>query len=61
MAAVQQEVDAVLLRRDRVVVRLGDDLERRDVDLVPARRARVGADGAGDDDRGLLRRGDRPP
>ncbi len=53
--AVEQEVDAVLLRRDRVVVRGADDLEPLDVDLVAARRALVGARGAGDDDRGFLR------
>ena len=55
VAAVEQVVDAVLLRRDRVVVRLADDLERLDVDLVAARRALVGARRAGDDDRGFLR------
>src|SRR5262249_25117902 len=42
-------------RRDGEVVRLADDLEILDVDLVSARRARIGAGGAGDDDRGLLR------
>ncbi len=43
MAAVHQVVDAVLLRRDRVVLRFRDDLERRDVDLEAAGRAGVGA------------------
>ena len=55
MAAVEQVVDAVLLRRDRVVVRRADDLEALDVDLVAARRALVGARRAGDDDRRFLR------
>ena len=53
--AVEQVVDAVLLRRDRVVVRLADDLEALDVDLVAARRPLVGARRAGDDDRRFLR------
>ena len=35
--AVEQVVDAVLLRRDRVVVRRADDLRSLDVDLVAAR------------------------
>jgi hypothetical protein len=55
MPAIHQEVDAVLLRRDRIVLRLRDDFERRDVDFVAARRARVGARGAVDDDRAFLR------
>src|SRR5207245_6713480 len=53
--AVEQIVDAVLLRRDGEVVRLADDLQRLDVDFVAARRALVGARGAGDDDGGFLR------
>ena len=55
VAAVHQVVDAVFLRRDGVVLRLRDDLERGDVHLEAARRARVGAGGAVDDDRALLR------
>ena len=55
MAAIEQVVDAVFLRGDRVVVRLANDLEVPDVDLVAARGALVGARGAGDDDRRLLR------
>ena len=55
VAAVEQEVDAVLLRRDRVVVRRADDFHALDVDLVAARRALVGARRAGDHDRGFLR------
>jgi hypothetical protein len=47
---VEQEVDPVLLRRDRVVVRRADDLDALDVDLVAARRALVGPCRAGDDD-----------
>src|SRR5262249_19691958 len=52
--AIEQVVDAVLLRRDREVVRLADDAQRLDVDLVSARRALVGARGARGDDRGFL-------
>ena len=52
--AIQQEIDAVLLRRDRVVVRLADDLVVLDVDLVAARRPLVRPGRAGDDDGGFL-------
>ena len=55
MAPVEQVVDAVLFRRNRVIVRLADDLDALHVDLVSARRAFVGSDRAGDDDRGFLR------
>src|SRR5262249_16515995 len=44
-----------LLRCDRIVLCLRHDLERRDVDLVAAWRARVGAGRAVDDDGALLR------
>ena len=54
VAPVHQVVDAVLLRRDGVVVRLADDLEAADVELVAARRAGIGADRAGHDDGALL-------
>ena len=50
MAAIHQVVDAVLFRRDRIVLRLGDDLEAGDVELEAAGRARVGADRAVDDE-----------
>ena len=53
--AIHQVVDAVLLRRDRVVVRLAVDLEAGDVDLVAALGARVGAHRAGHRERRLLR------
>ena len=55
MPAVEQEVDAVLLRRDRVVVRRPDDVDGLDVDFVAARRALVRSRGSGDGDRGFLR------
>ena len=55
MPAVEQVIDAVLLRRDGVVVRLADDLEALDVDLVSARRARVRTRRAGHHDRRFLR------
>jgi hypothetical protein len=54
MAAVEKIVDAVLFRRDGVVVRRADDLEALHVDLVSARRARVGPRRAGHHDRRLL-------
>ena len=52
--AVHQVVDAVLLRRDRVVVRLGDHREAGPGQLETALGPRVGAHPAGDDDGGLL-------
>ena len=55
MTAVQEVIDAVLLRRDRVIVRLADHLEALDVDLETGRRTLVGARDADDDDRCLLR------
>ena len=56
MAAIEQVVDAVFLRRDGVVVRLGhDDVHRRDVDLVAALCPRVRARGAGHHQRRFLR------
>ena len=55
MPAIEQVVDAVFLRRDRIVDRRAHDLEVRDVELVTARRAAVGAHRAVHDDRGLLR------
>ena len=57
VAALHEEVDAVLLGSDGVGVGLGDaldDLDVLDVELKSSRRALVGADFAGDDDRGLL-------
>ena len=39
VTAIEQVVDAVLLRGDWIVVRSADDLEALDVDLVAARRA----------------------
>ncbi len=54
---LHEEVDAVLLERDRVGIGLGDaldDLNILDVQLKPAVGALVGADLAGDDDTGLL-------
>ena len=55
VAAIQQVVDAVLLRRDRVLVRGSVDVDARHVDLVSAPGARVGPDGSGDRQRRLLR------
>jgi hypothetical protein len=52
--AIEQVVDAVLLRRDRIVVRLADDLEALDVDLVAARR-RLSARACRSPSRGVLR------
>ena len=54
VAVIEQEVDAVLLRRDRVVVRGPDDLEARRHDLEAALGTRVGADRAADDEGGFL-------
>ena len=54
MPAIQEEVDAVFLRRDGEVVRLANDLEMLDVDLVPAWCPLVGPGCSGDDDRGFL-------
>src|SRR5262249_43227297 len=53
--ALEQVVGAVLLGRDRVVVRFGDNLELRDVELISARGTRVGADRAVHDDGAFLR------
>src|SRR5207249_1832128 len=55
MAVVEQERRSVLLRRDRVVGALVDDLEVAHAELVADRRARVGAHRAGHDQRRLLR------
>src|SRR5438093_643006 len=55
MTPIQQVIDAVLFRRDRIVVRLADHFDALDVDFVSARRPRVGPRGAGDDERCLLR------
>src|SRR5438552_3786520 len=55
MAVVEQERRPVLLRRDRVVGALVDDLEVAHAELVADRRARVGAHRAGHDQRRLLR------
>src|SRR5262249_4715464 len=52
---VEKVVDAVLLGRDRVVVRLAVHVDRLDVDLVSAPGALVGAHGAGDRERRFLR------
>ena len=54
MAAVEEKVDAVLLRRNRIVVRRADDLQALDVDLVAARRPLVGACRPRNDDRRFL-------
>ena len=58
---LHQERRAVLLRGDREVLGERDDPEAGGVELVAARRARVGAHRAGDLDRRLLRRQPRPP
>jgi hypothetical protein len=50
MPAVEQVVDPVLFRRDRIVVRRADHLQALHVNLVAARRALVGAGGARDDE-----------
>src|SRR6516165_3279032 len=53
-----QEVDAMLLQRDRIWIRLGhamDDTDVFDVELISSRCALVGTDLAGDDDARLLR------
>src|SRR2546426_306937 len=55
MAVVEQERRPVLLRRDRVVRALVDELEVAHAELVADRRARVGAHRAGHDQRRLLR------
>ena len=55
MASIEQVVDPVLLRRNWIIVRLADDLDARDVDLVTAGRALVGAGRAGHDDGRFLR------
>jgi hypothetical protein len=52
---IEQVVDPVLLRSNRVVRRRVHDLEVRDIELESAWRAAVGADGAVDDQRGFLR------
>ena len=56
VAQVHEEVDAVLLRRDRVVLRLAQDLDGRRRHLVPARGALVLAHGSGDPERAFLGR-----
>ena len=51
---LHEEVNAVFLRRDRVRIAFGDalhDLDVGDVEFVAARRACVGADDAGRQDR----------
>ncbi len=55
VAAIHQVVDAVLLRRDGIVLRLGHDLEAADVELEAAGRPGVGAGGACHRERALLR------
>ncbi len=55
MAMIEQERDAVLLRRDRVLRRLVQHLELGDAELVAERGAIVLAHGAGDDQRRFLR------
>ena len=55
MAAIEQVVDAVFLRRNRIIGRAAHDLEIRHVELVPAGRAAVRAHRAVHDDRGFLR------
>src|SRR5205814_759016 len=51
MTAVEQIVDPVLLRRDRVIVRLADHLEAFHVDLEAGWRTFVGAGRADHDNR----------
>ncbi len=53
--AIHQVVDAVLLRRDGIVLRLGHDLEAADIELEAAGRPGVGAGGACHRERGFLR------
>ena len=55
MPPIEQIVDAVLFRRNRIVDRRAHDLEVRDVELVAARCAAVGAHRAVHDQRGFLR------
>ena len=55
VTAVHQVVDAVFLRRDRIVLRFGDDLEPADIELEPAWRSRVRPRRPGDGNRALLR------
>jgi len=54
-AGVEQEGDAVLLRRDRVLGGGVDDLQIADAQLIAARRPRVGTHGAAYHDGALLR------
>ena len=54
VAPVHQEINAVFLGRDGVVVRLVHHLEGARDQLVATRRALVGAHRAGDDDGALL-------
>jgi len=54
MPLVEQEGDAVLLRRDGVAFRCVDDSHVLHADLVADRRPRVGTDGADDRERALL-------
>src|SRR4051794_38740110 len=56
MTVVHQEVGAVLFRRDRILARLAENLERLDAELHAARRATFFAHGSGDAHRRLLRR-----
>ena len=60
MPAIEQIVDPVFLRRDGKLLRRPDDVETGDVDLVSARRPRVGAHRSVDRDGGLLRQMIRP-
>ncbi len=53
--AIHEEIDAVLLRRDGVVRRRADDLERRQVEFEAPGRPRVGTDRPRHDDRRFLR------
>ena len=52
---IEQVIDPVLLRSNRVVRRRAHDLEVRDIELESAWCAAVGAHSAVDDQRGLLR------
>jgi len=54
MPVLEQVGDPMLLRRDRKVVRVADDLEALHIDLISARCPLIGSGRAGDDDRCLL-------
>ena len=56
MTLVEQELDAVFLGLDRVLLGLVDDLEVEDPQLVPAGRPLVLAHGSANPQRGLQRR-----